>query len=281
MPYPGFTGSVAQALRPYPQILSLDTAGGGGDHSGSSSYNAFIASINKRMGGGLTFMSSYVFSKLLTDSESGALAVSAMDMGNRRLEKSISGFDVTHNFKVAGVYELPFGKDKKWVTKGVAAAIAGDWSVGGIGYYSSGLPVGLTTTVALPLFAGANRPTISTYDGWGCSDIGNFDPSTMTFFQPASFYGLQPTTVFGNATRYNSKCRQFPNYTENITVTRTFKFTERFNMDFRFEMFNAFNRVRFGTGSTTLQSQTFGRLTSNSDILNNPRQIQFGIKFYW
>jgi hypothetical protein len=52
-------------------------------------------------------------------------------------------------------------------------------------------------------------------------------------------------------------------------------------MDFRFEMFNAFNRVRFGTGSTTLQSQTFGQLTSNSDILNNPRQIQFGLKFWW
>ncbi len=281
MPYPGFTGSVAQALRPWPQVLAVDTAGGGGDHSGSSSYNAFIARISKRFGSGLTFQSSYVFSKLLTDSESGALTLSAMDQANHSLDKSISGFDVTHNFKIAGFYELPFGKDKKWVTNGVGAAVLGDWSVGGIGYYSSGLPIGLTTTVALPIFAGANRPTIDTYDGWGCSDINNFDPSVNLFFKPAASFGPQPTTVFGNATRYNPKCRQFANYTENLTVTRTFRFTEKMNMDFRFEMFNAFNRVRFGTGSTTLQSQTYGRLTSNSDILNNPRQIQFGLKFWW
>jgi hypothetical protein len=122
---------------------------------------------------------------------------------------------------------------------------------------------------------------VSTYDGWGCSNVDNFDPTTNTFFQPASFFGLQPSNVFGNATRYNPKCREFSNYTENASVSRTFKLHEKVNLEFRCEAFNLLNRVRFGTGSTTLQSQTFGRLTSNSDILNTPRQVQFALKLNW
>jgi hypothetical protein len=204
-----------------------------------------------------------------------------MDQANHKLDKSISGFDVTHNFKLAWMYELPFGKGKNYLTTGIGSAVLGGWRFSTIHYYSTGLPVALATTVALPLFAGTNRPTISTYEGWGCSDIENFDPSTMNFFQPASFFGPQPTNVFGNATRYNPKCRQFANYTENISVNRSFKLSEKLNLDFRAEAFNLLNRVRFGTGSTTLQNQTFGRLTSNSDILNTPRQVQFALKLNW
>ncbi len=204
-----------------------------------------------------------------------------MDQSNHRLDKSISGFDVTHNFKLAWIYELPFGKGKHYLTTGVGSALLGGWRLSAIHYYSSGLPVGLATTVALPLFAGANRPTISTYEGWGCSDIENFDPSTTSFFQSASFFGPQPANVFGNATRYNPKCRQFPNYDENLSVNRSFKLREKLNVEFRGEAFNLLNRTRFGTGSTTLQNQTFGRLTSNSDILNTPRQVQFALKLNW
>jgi hypothetical protein len=281
MPYPGFKGSVAQALRPFPQVLEIDTRTGGGDHSGNSTYHAAIMRAEKRYSGGMTFMTSYVFSKTLSDSDTPAGYVLSMDQANHKLDKSISGFDITHNFKLAGLYELPFGKSHKYLTKGLASAILGGWRLGGILYYASGLPVGLTTSTALPIFAGSNRPTVGTYDGWGCSGIDNFDPSTTTFFQPASFFGTQPSNVFGNATRYNPKCRQFANLTENLSVDRAFNFGERVKLDFRMEAFNAFNRVRFGTGSTTLQSQTFGRLTTNSDILNTPRQLQFALKLSW
>jgi len=281
LPYPGFTGSVAQALRPFPQFLTIDTATGGGDHSGNSTYHAGLVQIQKRFGSGLVLQSSYVFSKTIADTDSPAGYLLAMDQANHKLDKSISGFDITHNFKAAWIYELPFGNGKKYLTKGFGAAVLGGWRLSAIHYYSSGLPVGLATTVQLPIFAGVNRPTISTYDGWGCSQTSNFDPSTTSFFQPASFFGPQPSNVFGNATRYNPKCRQFPNYNENLSVNRNFRLTEKLNLDFRSEMFNAFNRVRFGTGSTTLQSQTFGSLTSNSDILNTPRQIQFALRLNW
>ena len=69
-PYPSFNGSVAQALRPYPQYLDIHTREGHGDKSGHSSYHAWIAKLEKRYSGGLMLNTSYVFSKLITDSDS-------------------------------------------------------------------------------------------------------------------------------------------------------------------------------------------------------------------
>jgi len=68
---------------------------------------------------------------------------------------------------------------------------------------------------------------------------------------------------------------------ENLSLAKSFPIHEQIRLDFRAEAFNAFNRVRFGTGSTTLQEQNFGHLTSNSYILNTPRQIQFALKLYF
>ena len=85
-------------------------------------------------------------------------------------------------------------------------------------------------------------------------------------------------TSGSNMTRYNPKVRPFPNLNENISLAKTFPVHEQLRLDFRAEFFNAFNWVRFGTGSNSLQSQTFGVLTSNSSISNTPRQIQFALR---
>jgi hypothetical protein len=281
LPYPTFTGSVSQALRPFPQFTAIDTESGGGDHSGSSEYEALILQLQKRLGSGLTVQTSYVYSKLEDTSEGAAQQVYAMNTAQRYLDKSISGDDLTHNFKLAWVYELPFGKNRRYLTSGVASALLGDWRVSAIQNYSSGFPIALATTVSFPIFAGSNRPTVPSNSGWGCSATSNFDPSVDTFFKPESFFGPQSTTTFGNAPRYNGACRQFPIYNENLSLNRKIRLTEKLNLDFRMEGYNIFNRVRFGTGSTTLQSATFGKLTSNNDIFNAPRQVQFAMRLNW
>lgn len=281
-PYPSFTGSVAQALRPFPQYQAIDTTSGGGDHSGHSTYHAGIVKLEKRTSSGLTFQSSYVFSKLITDSDNYWAGDNAMDHYNRRLEKSIGLYDVTHNFKLGLVYELPFGKGKKFLSSGVAGVVAGGWRLSSLHYYSSGRPVGLFSEVDLGVFAGGNRPMITTYENWrGKTARGKFDPQTDTFFQPASFFGPQPDNAFGNSTRFNPKLREFPNYNENISVAKLFPITEKMRLDLRWEAFNLFNRVRFGTGSNDIQDPNFGKLTSNDDIFNDPRRMQFALKLYW
>jgi hypothetical protein len=301
-PYPGFTkfwsthggATVRQALRPYPQYNGIDTYAGGGDHSGHSTYHAAIISFEKRYAAGLTFQTSYVFSKLLTDSDSYWGSGTAADHFNRGLEKSIGQFDVTHNFKFAGVYDLPFGKGRRFLTSGPGAWVLGNWRISSVNLYSSGQPIGVTTSYGLPLFNGRNPAYVTSYDGWlSTPQNGSFDPNPAApnggdrFFVPfksGPFPSQGKGTAlngYGNATRYNPKARYFPNLTENVSVTRVFPIHEAIRMEFRAEAFNVFNRVRFGTGSTQLQDPNFGRLTSSADLLNSPRQLQLALKLYF
>jgi hypothetical protein len=296
----GGNNTVRQALRPYPQYNSIDTYGGGGDHSGHSTYHAGIIQLQRRLSGGLTFQTSYVFSKLLTDSDSyWGNGSSAANQYNRRLEKSIGVYDQTHNFKAGIVYDLPFGKGKPYLTHGLVGYIIGNWRTSGTLFYGSGQPVGLGTTYGLPLFAGSNRPYVTSYTGWQPQwKNGSFDPSVDNFLVPycssatATCSGPFPyqgnvndpqlrDLGIGNETRFNPKVRQFPNYNENVSATRVFPIKEQIRLEFRAEAFNVFNRVRFGTGSTTIQDQNFGHLTSSSDLLNTPRQLQLALKLYF
>lgn len=291
-PFPDFVrlwgagATVRQALRPYPQFQDIDTRSGGGDHSGHSTYHSGMVRFEKRYSKGLQFQTSYVFSKILTDSDSYWSDVYGYPMNpyNRSLEKSIGMFDVTHNLKFSAVYDLPFGKGKAFLNNNTAMdLIFGGWRVSGIAIYSSGLPSRVTTSNGMPLFGGGNRPIISSYDGWRPTFQGDgFDPAVDRTVQPASFFPAQPANTFGNMTRYNPNFREFGNYNENISIAKTFRIKEQIRLDFRAEAFNAFNRVRFGMGNLQIQAQTFGILSQTAgDQINTPRQMQMALKLYF
>ena len=274
----GTGATVAQSLRPYPQYSAIDTLNGQGDKIGHSTYNAMQVKFTKRYSAGLTVQASYVLSKLLTDADGNSGTEDQYDL---RLEKSIASFDQTHVVKINYVYELPFGKGKRFLSgKGVASAIVSSWRFAGSQGYSSGTPIGLGTTVSFPIFDGGNRPTVSTYNGWGGTYTGKFDPGADSFFQPVSFFGTQPTTSLGTITRYNPKLRYFPGFNENASLNRTIKLTESMHLDFRWESFNYLNRTQFGplSGGTTLQNANFGNWRSQS---NSPRRMQVSLKLYW
>jgi Carboxypeptidase regulatory-like domain len=272
--------TVSQALKPYPQYTGINTSSGGGDHSGHSTYHAGQVMIQKRSGD-FTLQASYVFSKLLTNADSYWVGGAAMDFYNRKLEKSIGEYDVTHNVKISQIYELPFGKGKRFLTHGFGSWVAGGWRVASIQYYGSGLPQSISTTITLPLGGGADRPEVPTYDGWQAHSCSGFDPSVDRMIQPASFFGPQPTNGFGDETRYNPKFRTCPALTENVSVSRMFPIRESVRLNFRVEAFNVLNRTQWGPGNESLQSQTFGMLESSSDLLNTPRQLQLALKLYF
>jgi hypothetical protein len=199
---------------------------------------------------------------------------------NRSLEKSIGQYDETHAFKLGLVYELPIGVGKRDLSSGDRRpdprqlACAQHQPVfaqrpGGARHHGQPAPLRRSQATLRHFLRRLATPTAS----------GSFDPSVDTFFVP---YGTgTPYAGIGNATRYNPKVRHVPNLNENLSVAKTFVIHEQFRLDFRAEAFNAFNRVRFSTGSTQLQTQTFGRLTSNSDLLNTPRQLQFALKLHF
>jgi hypothetical protein len=275
----GTGATVAQSLRPFPQYSTVDTVNGQGDKIGHSTYNSVQVKFSHRYSSGLTVQASYVFSKLLTDADSGG--GEPENQFDRALEKSISSYDQTHVVKLNYVYELPFGQGKHFLNhKSVASAILGGWRFAGVHLYQSGTPVGLGTTVSFPIFNGGNRPTVSTYSGWAGTYSGSFDPGADSFFQPASWFGTQPTTSLGNATRYNPKLRYFPYFNESVSLARSIKLKEQMHLDFRWESFNLLNRTQFGplSGGTTLQNANFGLWRSQS---NSPRRMQVSMKFYW
>ena len=281
----GAAATVRQALRPYPQFQNIDTRSGGGDHSGHSTYHSLLVRFEKRYSRGIQFQTSYVFSKVLTDADSywadGGAAVSHF---NRRNEKSIGRFDIPHNLKFSTVWDLPIGKGKPLLNvDGPLNWIVGGWRVSGIAIYSSGQPRAIGTTNGLPLFAGGNRPIVSTYDGWRPEYSGGFDPGRGDrTIQPASFFPAQPPNVIGNMTRLNPKYRDFAILNENLSFSKTFPIKEQLRMDFRAEMFNAFNRTRFGLGNLSLQAPNFGVLgLTASDQANTPRQMQLALKLYF
>jgi hypothetical protein len=285
-PWPGFnslwgTGAtVAQSLRPFPQYSTVDTINGQGDRIGHSTYNSLEVKYNKRYSSGLTIQASYVFSRLLTDADSQSSG-EPENQYDRALEKSISAYDQTHVVKLNYLYELPFGKGRRYLSsKSAASAILGGWRFAGIDGYSSGTPIGLTTTVSFPIFNGGNRPTITTYQGWRGTYTGKFDPAKDNFFQPVSWFGTQPTTALGNATRYNPECRYFPNYNESLSLSRNFSIKESKRVEFRWETFNLLNRTQFGplSGAASLQNANFGNWNSQA---NSPRRQQVSLKFYW
>ena len=162
----------------------------------------------------------------------------AADFFNRGLEKSIGQFDVTHDFKLSAVYDLPFGKGKTGWGTGPAAFVLGGWRFSGIAVYSSGQPIGVGTSYSLPIFNGRTPAYVTSYDGWlAQTKGGSFDPTVDNFFVP---YGTGPFPIqgtgtalngIGNETRYNPKVRPFPNLNENPSIAKTFPITEKFRLD--------------------------------------------------
>ncbi len=201
------------------------------------------------------------------------------DQDNRRTEKSIGQFDRTHTFKFSTIYNLPFGKGQKWITRGFLSQAIGGWRLAGIQQYNSGFPIALQRNNPLPIFNGITRPQVDTYDDWRAPLVGgSFDPAKDRFLKAAGQFPAQPAAGFGNATRYNPKVRSFWGESENVSLSKTFNVTETLRLDFRGEAFNLFNRVTFGTGSTNLNSLSFGQVSNQA---NDPRTLQVALKIYW
>jgi hypothetical protein len=285
-PYANFTNpniqrttrNVAQALRPFPQYLNVVTGSQGGDKSGHSTYHAMVLKLERRYSEGLTFQWNYTLSKIITDSDSYDASSTSQDHYNRGLEKSIGRFDQTHAVKMSTIYELPFGKGRKWMNAGgVANAVLGGWRMSGIQSYFSGFPIALARNNPFPIFNAVTRPTITSYDNWRAPLKGSeFDPAVDRFLN-LSVFPAQPA-AFGNSTRYNPKVRAFPNFNENISIAKSFPLGESRRIDFRWEAFNLLNRVVFGAGNTNVNSNVFGVVTNQA---NDWRQMQVALKLYW
>lgn len=269
-PYPGFTGSVAQALRPYPQYLNIPDVA---NPNGNSTYHAFQLKVEKRFSQGLTLLGSYTRAKSISDGdiEAGG-GPSGQTYYNRKLEKSLSTNDVPNVAAISYTYAFPFGSGKRFLnTKNSVGKIAGGWELTGIQQYQTGRPIALTANNTLPLFNGALRPDAVS----GVSKtLPVTDPLAGRWINPAAF--TAPTGLrFGTAARTYADLRA-PNFlNESFGLIKRTPLTEKVTLTFRAEFFNVFNRVVFAAPAGNVSAANFGRVSSQS---NSPRQGQLALR---
>ena len=271
-PYTGFTGSVAQALRPYPQYLNLDNRS---NPSGSSTYHAFQTQVSIRALAGLDVQMAYTFAKTISDADILAGGGPAgQTTYNRRLEKAIATTDVPHVFALSYSYELPFGRGRKWLnSSGWTTAVLGGWVLTGIHQYSTGVPIVLSANNTLPLFTGILRPDVIS-GAERRSGTDNFDPAVDRWINPAAFK-VPAALQFGSSARSYTDLRNPSNLNENFGLLKKFRFAERLTVTFRAEWFNAFNRVVFASPQANVSNAQFGRITAQA---NPPRQGQLALR---
>ncbi len=269
-PYPGFTGSVAQALRPYPQYLNITN---NSNPNGNSTYNALQTKIERRFAKGLTLLGAYTWSKTISDGDIAAGGgPSGQSFYNRRLEKAISTNDVPHVVAISYTYELPFGPGKAFLNGGgVTGKIVGGWQFTGIHQYQAGRPIALTANNTLPIFNGTLRPdAILGVD----KQLSPADPLQDRWINPAAFAAPQGFRL-GTAARAYTDLRADSYLNESFGLIKRTPLTEKVRLTFRAEFFNAFNRTVFGAPVGNVTAGNFGRVTSQS---NTPRQGQLALR---
>ena len=258
---------MAQALRPYPQYLSIVNEGAAVDFS---TYNSFQWKFQKQFSSGLSFLVGYTLSKDLSDTntqEVGYFAASTQDVYNHRLEKSINGGDFPQQVIGQYVYDLPVGKGKKFLNNNRALNyILGGWELSGVHTYQSGTPVALVTEHALPtmssgaLTAAVLRPNINPgvpQKGQGCS---GFNPASSLALNPKAFSDPAPWT-FGDAGPYQPNVRSCGLLDENFSLNKYIPlYKERARMQIGANAFNLFNRHPWNGPNGDIDSSAFGTI---------------------
>jgi hypothetical protein len=268
-PYAGFTGSVAQALRPYPHMQSVWNRS---NPAGSSTYNSLQTQVRIRSWKGLDVQMAYTWAKSISDADILAGGgPSGQTTYNRRLEKAIATTDVPHVFGLAYSYELPYGRGSQ---KGAVQKVLGGWVLTGIHQYSAGIPIQLTANNTLPLFNSVLRPNVVA----GASrrvGVDEFDPAANLWINRDAF-AAPPALSFGTSARSYTDLRNPSFYNENFGLLKRIHLTERFLLTFRAEFFNAFNRVVFAAPQANVSNAQFGRISGQA---NQPRQGQLALRF--
>ncbi|MGE0133374.1 MAG: TonB-dependent receptor [Blastocatellales bacterium] len=285
LPYAGYPTNrqLQQALRPFPQYDSLNS-NAGGQNDGHSTFNALEASFEHRFSRGLFLMVSYTFAKLISNTD-GEDANRGDGLGqnqyDQKLDKAVSIQDTPQNLAVMYVYELPFGRGKRWLGQShpIINGFLGNWRVSGVHRYVSGQALALTSGQNLFGAGGVGRPSFVSGQPLLNPQFDPNDPGRYPYINRAAF--RRPANMeYGNTPRRIAQLREPMLLSEDFSLLKNISFgSEKRYLEFRVAAFNVFNRHRLGGINTNFDSSTFGNITNPQTI--GAREIQFGLKFYF
>jgi hypothetical protein len=274
-----------QLLRPYPEYCSVTEAP---PAVGSSNYNALQVTYNHRWHSGLNVNVSYTYSKFLDNVQGSSgwafpgSGSSVRDAYNLAAERSVDISDIPQSLVVNYIYELPFGHGKslggEW--HGPVNAVLGGWQLTGILTAKSGFPLSISPlSNNTDSFGGNQRPNLVGNPVPADQSINNWI-NGAAFAQPAAF-------TFGDSPRNLANLRA-PHYTNwDMGIQKWWNFSEAKRLQFRLEMFNAFNHPNFFAPDMNLADYKpdtsgvnqgpFGKISQAYPA----RDVQAALKFYF
>jgi len=258
------------------------------DSNDFSTYHAGQVQFLKRMSGGLEYQISYTLAKSLdTRSYDPAFTVVAtanaqsaggtpFDIYNRKLNYAPSDFDRKHVVQTYWIWELPFGRGRRFASNasGAVQRLIGGWQVAGTGTFQSGRPMSVFSG-----FYTFNNVVQSFADCSGCTPtMGKAEDidGIKWFFtaeQRNRFTNPAPGWI-GNTGR--NFFRGPGGWGVDMTVLKRTMITERWNLELRADMTNVFNHPIFGFPTATASSNVFGRIRDG--VVSSSRKIQLGAK---
>jgi hypothetical protein len=238
-----------------------------------ANYKALTLKLEKRLSGGVQFIASYALANVKTDA---CLPLSNVcyspDPLNYATMYSNAQWDHRHSFTTGFVYEFPLGKGRAHGANMNSAlnAIAGGWGLNGIVTIRTGSPQALQYNGCQGVWRWC-RPDVASGDSNAAPSGGR---SAAKWFNTAALAPAAPLTS-GNAPDYNIYSPG--NSTLDASLFKTFRFTERINLEFRLEAINAFNKTQLGAPDINFQNSTFGSITTSSGA----RNAQFSLRLHF
>jgi hypothetical protein len=240
-------------------------------------YHGMTAKLEKRYSNGLGFLSTYTYGHALANGGTTLTGFSAngssgsKDKRNLALGYSSAIWDIRHSSVTSFIYDLPFGKGRKYLTSGPGAYVLGGWQANSILTFRTGPPLTLGTSECVGTFGNCQPDVVSGKDPKNAPSGGRraeewFDTSAVTAPAPGTpgNLGLQSNNRPGQ--------RQV-----DFSLFKDIPFTERLKLQFRAEAFNIANTPQWGQPGVTQGNSDFGVITKTQP--NTQRHVQFALRF--
>ena len=245
-------------LKPYPHFGNIDA----NMPYGYSWFHSLQTRVEKRMTGGLTFQLAWTYSKYMD-------AITYLNDSDLRPEEVVSANDYTHRFVLNGIYQLPFGRGRKfggsvnpWID-----GFLGGWQFQGWFEGQTGQALGFGNAIFrgdladIPIFPVSDRRA----ERWFNVDAG---------FERDNAKALA-SNIRRLSTRFSGiRGDGINNF--DVSLFKNFKIKERVTLQYRLETFNTLNHVQFANPNTTPTNSAFGTITGEKG--HGQRQITMGLK---
>jgi hypothetical protein len=264
VPFPGFTSysrnTVAQALMPFPQYTSVGT-GSENDPVGSARFNSLQVKFTKRHSSGITLLAFWTWMKNMSTLQNTQYTPFR--------PITYSGDSPPHTLVTNISYDLPFGSKRRFLSSSnsIVNAMVGGWNLAGYFRYTDGPALSFTASNNLSTLGYGSKFAnyVAGVPIFSQTNPRDFDPARDRYFAPAGAFVTPPLYEFGNTAPTLDWVRGWTQKAESASLGKSFPIREKLRGQFRMDVNNPFNFVRWGGPNTNITSADYGRVTSSSE----------------